>query len=263
MRYKRIIFLESGLRKLIILTSSVFYLPIMILLMISFKYSLLSQTIVDEYNENIQNVIFPGSLYLLPIVILIFFLQTFAFYTFCYEIRHTYAKFNQESRSHSVVEAFKSKVLTVMIVFFVFYSVDHLQVFRALVGVCCVSICIKYLEFKPFYSNFVNIAKVMKYACVTSFSVLLLFGYLGDNENYPFLLLILVEPVFIIITAVKANHFVNAPQLSHTLAVNMYQFEYRIRRLLFDPETNYKNIIEAFSDAYKSTHYGKDCLMTV
>lgn len=262
-RHKETPIIKGIIRKCILMISKTFYIPIMTLLWVAFKYSVMGILEAKEYGGNSDKLTFTGSAIVVGFMIAVLYVQAWVFWNFCYDIRHSYSESNIYCRSNSVCERLKIYIYTAITALYAFFAADHQQVFRASLGFACLILSWNYLNYQPYYCTYTNAIKITKYISCTSCSLFFIFGYLADNEAYPFLLYIIIQPIIITLSYVKVHEYISKNQGDYIQANSIYQFERRLRAILTDPLADKKVVLEAFAECYKKKQYGKNCFLMI
>ncbi|OMJ70742.1 hypothetical protein SteCoe_31220 [Stentor coeruleus] len=262
-RHKETVIIKGIIRKGILMISKIFYIPIMTLLWVAFKYSVMGDLEVKEYGGKSDKLTFTGSAIVVGFMIAVLYVQAWVFWNFCYDIRHSYSESSIYCRSHSVCERLKIYIYTTATALYAFFAADHQQVFRASLGLACLILSWNYLNYQPYYCTYTNAIKITKYISCTSCSLFLILGYLADNEAYPFLLYVIIQPIIIILSFIKVHEYILKDQGNYIQANNIYQFERRLRFILTDPLADKKVVLEAFAECYKKKQYGRNCFLVI
>ncbi|OMJ93845.1 hypothetical protein SteCoe_3173 [Stentor coeruleus] len=262
-RHKETLIIKGIIRKCILMISKTFYIPIMTLFWVAFKYSIMGILEVKEYGGSSDKLTFTGSAVVVGLMIAVLYIQAWVFWNFCYDIRHSYSESSIYCRSHSICEILKIYIYTAATALYAFFAADHQQVFRACLGLACLILSWNYLNYQPYYCTYTNAIKITKYISCASCSLFFIFGYLADNDAYPFLLYIVIQPIIIILSYIKVHEYISKNQGDYIQANSIYQFERRLRSVLVDPLADKKVVLEAFAECYKKKQYGKNCFLMI
>ena len=243
--------------------SNYFYIPIMVLLITSLKYSLINNTSVAEYNINPTEIIFSQSYIIVTICIIIFYSCAYAFFALSYDNRHYYAKYNLYSRAHSETEKIRIQYITVSIIAYSIFGISHQGAFRLIYGGLSIIVSTIYLKYLPFYSSLVNSIKISSFAYVGIIAMFLEFEYLTNNNNYSFFLTVFVSPcllgmIFYYSFAISSNISSN-----YKLSVNIFEFEKRLRKNIINYNGDKDSIISAFSNCYNEKEFGRSFYLVI
>ena len=251
------------LKILLTFLSRYFYIPIMTLLMTSFKYSISVNTFVVEYQINSIEITFPQSYMLTLICMIIFYCTIFVFFTLSYENRHFYSKFNLFSRAHSKIEKIRINFITLSIFGYSLFGVFHQEVFRFIYGSLCILLSITYYKYLPYYSSLVNAIKISSFACVGIIAMILEFGYFASNDDYSFFLTVFASPFLIGIVFYMS--FIRASNISsdYKAVENIYEFEQRLRKYLINYDGDYETVISAFAACYIEKDFGNSFYLVI
>ena len=229
----------------------------MVLLITSFKYSLISETFIVEYKINSSFLIFPQAYLITAACMLLCYKSVYVYFALCYENRHFYSKYRITSRAHSNLEKLRINFITLSIIAYSFFGVSHQEIFRLCYGISSFFIAISYIKYLPFYSNYVNALKATSFAYVGIIAMIIEFGCISDNYYYSFSLTVFVSPFIFGLIFKYSFDKAREDQKDYETAVNIYEFEKSIRKLIINYNGDYETIISAFSKCYIEKDFGR------
>lgn len=236
--------------------STILYLPTLIMLLIISKYWINEKEIVSEYDE--KSVSLPAALPILSIIgIIVLIFTSYLFNILVFESRHHFFDTSINSRSHSKIELLKFSFHTITAILYISILTTHQEIYRCLVGIESLSIAYSYYKLRPYYHSHTNTANITSCIAISSVCFCLVFGYLTNNHDNSFILIVFVVPFLLgivyYITLKSLRNFSSSSEAPKSI----YEFEIRLRPKLFKRKKNEKTI-EKFSVIYNETPFGKN-----
>ncbi|OMJ86654.1 hypothetical protein SteCoe_11806 [Stentor coeruleus] len=258
-------FLQGIIRKLYSLMSTYLYIPILCITTLYTKYSISSSDTIAEYNIKYTDLEISAFSPAIAVCALIHFLNDYFYSVLHYENRHSFAKYNLESKPHSRIDKLKVLITTILVVFYVILANSYREVYRAIYAIGCFILALAYFKYQPYFSSYANLLHIGSYTFVCCTALIFEFSYLTNNSVYLFIISIFVTPMIVGIIIYKSSEYFSHKVLILNEANSLYEFEKALRPLFFakDHEENYENIITTFSDAYKDKHFGKSPFMVI
>ena len=172
--------------------STIFFIPILVLLCIDIKYYFLNEQIA-EYSLANSSYGNPLSLFRSSLSLSVLLVSNFVFENFAYEIKHIAKGKEIDAKAHSKVDL-KSKIMGVLITILnlsIFGS--HPQLYQVIFLLVSLFFIFQYMVYLPYYLPFTNKLKIIGASVQVLMALGFLIGYIVDDS-----FVILVFALFVI-----------------------------------------------------------------
>lgn len=242
-----------------VLLSTVFYVPILCILIVTFKYSKTGQDYINEYDcgrvDFMKEFFQFESIFVCLLVVIGYF-----YHSLVYECRHKFSKLSVYARPHSKLEILRFFIHTIFTILYIFLTPLNKRIFHGLIVAFSIYLTFSYYKLRPFFCLHTNISRILTYSTLISFTFILEFGSFNQNSNYSFILTVFVLPILILIIWFKLWDDFKQPLGCPKSSATLYEFELRLRNKLINPN-DHQEIIQIFSEIYNKTEYGKSITM--
>ena len=240
---------------MLFITCDLFFIPISIILLLFFKYSYGSSSVVNEYSSTISSSQLNNGLLgaLTAMIFLVFHLAlTLAYKGFNFEIRHSYADKSFQAKSMPDVDlriVFSDFLHCICFIsfqqnHFLYYCFVNLIIF----GYCSLS----YLYYLPYYSGFMNCQKIFIYFDCFCISLFFITSNCFNDAAVVTILSIILQPVIFML--VKNAYFYRKAKIQEFkcyLESDLRLFELSARESL-KADLNHSELIEKMYTHYSN-----------
>ena len=245
------------------LVSTIFFIPIVDILLIDYKYYFSKSTSITEYSVQNQSSGNPLSLARSSLSLLFVMTVNLIFEYFGSEIRHTAKDKVIYAKSSMDVDLQVKFLHATLVVANIFMYEQHPQLFQILLLLCSCYNAFQYLYFLPYYSMYINKLKVLSCSMESIVALAFLIGYILDDSQTILVIVIFITPCwcFIINSLVEYRQSfiknIDAEQCSQ------FMLELLLREKLAETSNQDREILTKIDESFVVNNFENCQLMGV
>ncbi|CAG9320315.1 unnamed protein product [Blepharisma stoltei] len=252
-------------RKISMPLTTVCFIPSLMIMLMVFKYSILTRKEVIEYDNSTRDSLDYGVFGGIVSIILLIFLLLIKFFSeiFSCDVRHSRSKENLKARCCAEIDLTRFGFYVLNCFLYVSLG-DYQTEYQIISFIISFYILIITLKFLPYYNFIENSIQAIKLSSISGILLIFLFGELLDNSLIILWMNIFFQPLILAFVVKYVLHLYRTLHKRSNDIRNQFDFEKKFRHLLVDKnlqDTNY--VLDLFAKFSKGKQFGKSKLFVI